>query len=277
MQPAVIVTTETACGEKLLLVISSIYLVQTEEAAIPLADNGDLGFEIGHELELLHVLRRHLILWCDQFSARWWKSQSFTRLVMRDYVKDQVPCWLTYTNAESHEIIQITCIVLLCFQVSLRVWDPLLVRQSWGWVVRFADKGTPPAFLRTWGPYRRSLCAGLSTSLPEDAEVTWFIRKCWMMRTGCIEYDMIMLSPGNLQTKKISLSYSRAIQWNPGYEEAAGQGIIVGQCALKIQGKPELVLKRSDGYIEPRIDDLRLATASGRTKRTKTRCAQLSR
>ena len=142
-----------------------------------------------------------------------------------DYVKDQVPCWLTYTNGTSHEIIQ----------------NNLHRAPMFTGVV----KGVGPR-------YCPSIDLVHSIKGLENAE---------MMRTGyAIEYDMVLPHQlrATLETKKISgLFTAGQTNGTSGYEEAAGQGIIAGiNAALKIQGKPELILKRSDGYIGVMIDDL---------------------
>ena len=106
----------------------------------------------------------------------------------------------------------------------------------------------------------------LSTSLPEDVQRDLVhsikgLENAEMMRTGyAIEYDMVLPHQlrATLETKKISgLFTAGQTNGTSGYEEAAGQGIVAGiNAALKIQGKPELILKRSDGYIGVMIDDL---------------------
>jgi len=133
--------------------------------------------------------------------------------------------------------------------------------------VRFADKERHQLFLEPEGRNTEEVYVqGLSTSLPEDVqrELVHSIKgleNAEMMRTGyAIEYDMVLPHQlrATLETKKISgLFTAGQTNGTSGYEEAAGQGIIAGiNAALKIQGKPELILKRSDGYIGVMIDDL---------------------
>ena len=134
-------------------------------------------------------------------------------------------------------------------------------------IVRFADKERHQLFLEPEGRNTEEVYVqGLSTSLPEDVQRDLVhsikgLEKAEMMRTGyAIEYDMVLPHQlrATLETKKISgLFTAGQTNGTSGYEEAAGQGIIAGiNAALKIQGKPELILKRSDGYIGVMIDDL---------------------
>jgi len=134
-------------------------------------------------------------------------------------------------------------------------------------IVRFADKERHQLFLEPEGRDTEEVyIQGLSTSLPEDVQKDLVhsikgLENAELMRTGyAIEYDMIMPHQlrATLETKKISgLFTAGQTNGTSGYEEAAGQGIVAGiNAALKIQGKPELILKRSDSYIGVMIDDL---------------------
>lgn len=184
-----------------------------------------------------------------------------------DYVKDQVPCWLTYTNGHSHEIIQNNLHRAPMFTGVVKGVGPRYCPSIEDKIVRFADKERHQLFLEPEGRNTEEVYVqGLSTSLPEDVQRDLVhsikgLEKAEMMRTGyAIEYDMVLPHQlrATLETKKISgLFTAGQTNGTSGYEEAAGQGIIAGiNAALKIQGKPELVLKRSDGYIGVMIDDL---------------------
>ena len=184
-----------------------------------------------------------------------------------DYVKDQVPCWLTYTNGHSHEIIQNNLHRAPMFTGVVKGVGPRYCPSIEDKIVRFADKERHQLFLEPEGRNTEEVYVqGLSTSLPEDVQRDLVhsikgLEKAEMMRTGyAIEYDMVLPHQlrANLETKKISgLFTAGQTNGTSGYEEAAGQGIIAGiNAALKIQGKPELILKRSDGYIGVMIDDL---------------------
>lgn len=184
-----------------------------------------------------------------------------------DYVKDQVPCWLTYTNGYSHEIIQKNLHRAPMFTGVVKGVGPRYCPSIEDKIVRFADKERHQLFLEPEGRNTEEVYVqGLSTSLPEDVQRDLVhsikgLEKAEMMRTGyAIEYDMVLPHQlrATLETKKISgLFTAGQTNGTSGYEEAAGQGIIAGiNAALKIQGKPELILKRSDGYIGVMIDDL---------------------
>ncbi len=184
-----------------------------------------------------------------------------------DYVKDQVPCWLTYTNGHSHEIIQNNLHRAPMFTGVVKGVGPRYCPSIEDKIVRFADKERHQLFLEPEGRNTEEVYVqGLSTSLPEDVQRDLVhsikgLEKAEMMRTGyAIEYDMVLPHQlrATLETKKISgLFTAGQTNGTSGYEEAAGQGIIAGiNAALKIQGKPELILKRSDGYIGVMIDDL---------------------
>ena len=184
-----------------------------------------------------------------------------------DYVKDQVPCWLTYTNGQSHEIIQNNLHRAPMFTGVVKGVGPRYCPSIEDKIVRFADKERHQLFLEPEGRNTEEVYVqGLSTSLPEDVQRDLVhsikgLEKAEMMRTGyAIEYDMVLPHQlrATLETKKISgLFTAGQTNGTSGYEEAAGQGIIAGiNAALKIQGKPELILKRSDGYIGVMIDDL---------------------
>lgn len=184
-----------------------------------------------------------------------------------DYIKDQVPCWLTYTNGTSHEIIQNNLHRAPMFTGVVKGVGPRYCPSIEDKIVRFADKERHQLFLEPEGRNTEEVYVqGLSTSLPEDVqrELVHSIKgleNAEMMRTGyAIEYDMVLPHQlrATLETKKISgLFTAGQTNGTSGYEEAAGQGIIAGiNAALKIQDKPELILKRSDGYIGVMIDDL---------------------
>ncbi|MFM0620892.1 tRNA uridine-5-carboxymethylaminomethyl(34) synthesis enzyme MnmG [Streptococcus suis] len=184
-----------------------------------------------------------------------------------DYLQDQIPCWLTYTNATSHEIINSNLHRAPMFSGIVKGIGPRYCPSIEDKIVRFADKERHQLFLEPEGRNTDEIYVqGLSTSLPEDVQQDLIhsikgLENAQMMRTGyAIEYDMVMPHQlrATLETKKISgLFTAGQTNGTSGYEEAAGQGIVAGiNAALKVQGKPELILKRSDGYIGVMIDDL---------------------
>ncbi|HEM3703768.1 TPA: tRNA uridine-5-carboxymethylaminomethyl(34) synthesis enzyme MnmG [Streptococcus suis] len=184
-----------------------------------------------------------------------------------DYLQNQIPCWLTYTNATSHEIINSNLHRAPMFSGIVKGIGPRYCPSIEDKIVRFADKERHQLFLEPEGRNTDEIYVqGLSTSLPEDVQQDLIhsikgLENAQVMRTGyAIEYDMVMPHQlrATLETKKISgLFTAGQTNGTSGYEEAAGQGIIAGiNAALKVQGKPELILKRSDGYIGVMIDDL---------------------
>ncbi len=269
---AVIVTTGTALrGEIIIGDLKYSSGPNHSLAAIPLADNlRDLGFEIGRFKTGTppRVKASSINYDVTEIQPGDEKANHFSYTSRdEDYVKDQVPCWLTYTNAESHEIIQNNLHRAPMFSGIVKGVGPRYCPSIEDKIVRFADKERHQLFLEPEGRDTEEVYVqGLSTSLPEDVQKDLVhsikgLENAEMMRTGyAIEYDMIMPHQlrATLETKKISgLFTAGQTNGTSGYEEAAGQGIIAGiNAALKIQGRPELILKRSDGYIGVMIDDL---------------------
>ena len=269
---SVIVTTGTALrGEIIIGDLKYSSGPNHSLAAIPLADNlRDLGFEIGRFKTGTppRVKASSINYDVTEIQPGDEKANHFSYTSHdEDYVKDQVPCWLTYTNAESHEIIQNNLHRAPMFSGIVKGVGPRYCPSIEDKIVRFADKERHQLFLEPEGRDTEEVYVqGLSTSLPEDVQKDLVhsikgLENAEMMRTGyAIEYDMIMPHQlrATLETKKISgLFTAGQTNGTSGYEEAAGQGIIAGiNAALKIQGKPELILKRSDGYIGVMIDDL---------------------
>ncbi|MBJ8350092.1 tRNA uridine-5-carboxymethylaminomethyl(34) synthesis enzyme MnmG [Streptococcus zalophi] len=184
-----------------------------------------------------------------------------------DYLKDQIPCWLTYTNEESHEIINSNLHRAPLFSGMVKGVGPRYCPSIEDKIVRFSDKDRHQLFLEPEGRDTEEVYVqGLSTSLPEDVQKELLhsisgLENAELMRTGyAIEYDIVLPHQlrATLETKKISgLFTAGQTNGTSGYEEAAGQGIIAGiNAALKVQNKPEFILKRSDGYIGVMIDDL---------------------
>ncbi len=184
-----------------------------------------------------------------------------------DYITDQVDCWLTYTNADSHDLIKENLHRAPMFSGVVKGVGPRYCPSIEDKIVRFADKERHQLFLEPEGRHTDEVyLQGLSTSLPEDVQRELIhsvkgLENAEMMRTGyAIEYDIVLPHQlrATLETKVISgLFTAGQTNGTSGYEEAAGQGIIAGiNAALKVQGKPEFILKRSDAYIGVMIDDL---------------------
>ncbi|MCP1492264.1 tRNA uridine-5-carboxymethylaminomethyl(34) synthesis enzyme MnmG [Peribacillus frigoritolerans] len=183
------------------------------------------------------------------------------------FITDQLPCWLTYTNEGTHQLIDENLHRSPMYSGMIKGTGPRYCPSIEDKVVRFNDKPRHQIFLEPEGRNTKEVYVqGLSTSLPEDVQVKILqtipgLEKAEMMRAGyAIEYDAIVptqLWP-TLETKKIKNLYTAGqINGTSGYEEAAGQGLMAGiNAGLNAIGKEELILSRSDAYIGVLIDDL---------------------
>lgn len=180
---------------------------------------------------------------------------------------EQMPCWLTYTSLETHQIISDNLHRAPMFSGMIEGTGPRYCPSIEDKIVRFSDKPKHQIFLEPEGKNTSEYYVqGLSTSLPEEVQLQVLrsipgLEKVEMMRNGyAIEYDAMVptqLWP-TLETKKMpGLFTAGQINGTSGYEEAAGQGIMAGiNAARKAQGKEGVVLDRSQGYIGVLIDDL---------------------
>ncbi|KRL02491.1 tRNA uridine-5-carboxymethylaminomethyl(34) synthesis enzyme MnmG [Liquorilactobacillus hordei] len=182
-------------------------------------------------------------------------------------VKDQLSCWLTYTNEKTHELIRANLDRAPMFSGVIEGVGPRYCPSIEDKIVRFADKPRHQLFIEPEGRNTDEFYVqGLSTSMPEEIQQRMVhsikgLEHAEMMRPGyAIEYDIVspyQLRP-TLETKLISGLYT-AGQTNgtSGYEEAAGQGMLAGiNAGLHALDKEEVVLKRSDAYIGVMVDDL---------------------
>ncbi len=181
--------------------------------------------------------------------------------------KEQVSCWLTYTNEETHKIIRENLDRSPLFSGAIEGTGPRYCPSIEDKVVKFADKERHHVFIEPEGLYTNEMyLGGMSSSLPEDVQYAMYrtvpgLENVEIVRNAyAIEYDCIdprQLKP-TLEFQNIEGLYSGG-QFNgsSGYEEAAAQGLVAGiNAALKVLGKEEIILDRSQAYIGVLIDDL---------------------
>ena len=179
----------------------------------------------------------------------------------------QIPCYLTYTNKETHEIIRNNLDRSPLYCGVIKGVGPRYCPSIEDKVKRFPDKDRHQVFLEPEGYDTKEYYAnGVSTSLPVDVQVKFLrtikgLENVEIMRPGyAIEYDFVppaQLLP-TLETKLIkNLYHAGQINGTSGYEEAAAQGLTAGiNASLSIQGKEPLIINRSEAYIGVLIDDL---------------------
>lgn len=184
-----------------------------------------------------------------------------------DIKRDQVSCWLTYTNEETHKIIRENLDRSPLYSGNIEGTGPRYCPSIEDKVVRFSDKNRHQVFIEPEGNYTNEMyIGGMSSSLPEDVQVKMYrsvpgLENAKIVRNAyAIEYDCInpmQLKP-SLEFKKIENLFSGG-QFNgsSGYEEAAAQGLMAGiNAAQKLLGKEPVILDRSQAYIGVLIDDL---------------------
>ncbi len=181
--------------------------------------------------------------------------------------KDQVSCWLTYTNSRTHEIIKNNLDRSPLYSGMIEGTGPRYCPSIEDKVVKFSDKDRHQVFIEPEGLNTNEMyIGGMSSSLPEDVQYEMYrsvagLENAKIVRNAyAIEYDCIdarQLKP-SLEFKNIEGMFSGG-QFNgsSGYEEAAAQGLLAGiNAARKLQGKEAVVIDRSQGYIGVLIDDL---------------------
>ena len=184
-----------------------------------------------------------------------------------DIKREQYPCYLTYTNENTHQIIRDNLHRSPMYSGVIEGTGPRYCPSIEDKVVRFADKERHQVFIEPEGEDTTEMYVqGMSSSLPEEVQLAMLrsikgLENVEVMRTGyAIEYDCInpMQLKHSLELKAIEGFFSAGqMNGSSGYEEAAAQGLVAGiNAALKVDGKEPMVIDRSEGYIGVLIDDL---------------------
>ncbi len=181
--------------------------------------------------------------------------------------REQIPCWLTYTNEDTHQIIRANLHLSGMYNGMVEGVGPRYCPSIESKIVRFADKERHQLFIEPEGRHTAEMYVqGMSSSLPAHVQLQFLrtipgLERCRMMRAGyAIDYDCLdplQLKP-SLEHKEIEGLFS-AGQSNgtSGYEEAAAQGLVAGVNAMRrLQGREPFILRRDEAYIGVLIDDL---------------------
>jgi tRNA uridine 5-carboxymethylaminomethyl modification enzyme len=180
---------------------------------------------------------------------------------------EQVPCWITHTNARTHEIIRASLHRSPLYAGRIKGTGPRYCPSIEDKIVKFADREAHHLFLEPEGRHTEEFYInGISTSLPYEVQLEFVrsipaLERAEIMRPGyAVEYDFFPPTQlfSTLETKKVrGLYFAGQVNGTSGYEEAAAQGLVAGaNAALRAQDGPAFVLGRNEAYLGVLIDDL---------------------